>query len=125
MAVTNMSDYLSQTKACIEKLDGSFDYTLPAELNRAMYHLLKDTTKALQSPIGSEYTISFDDTGALLINNMKYVAPTNNKDEAIAGNKIFTGLTSLDGGLQMTSSNGTRYKVVVDDAGALTTVKEV
>lgn len=80
---------------------------------------------ALHSPSGSQYTIGFDDTGALLINNMKYVAPTNNKDEAIAGNKIFTGLTSLDGGLQMTSSNGTRYKVVVDDAGALTTRKEV
>ena len=51
MAVTNVSDYLSQTKACIETLGGSFDYTLPAELNRAMYHLLKDATKALQSAI--------------------------------------------------------------------------
>lgn len=49
MAVTNVADYLSQTKACIEELGGSFDYTLPAELNRAMYHLLKDATKALQS----------------------------------------------------------------------------
>ena len=51
MAVTNAADYLSQTKACIETLGGSFDYTLPAELNRAMYHLLKDATKALQSAI--------------------------------------------------------------------------
>lgn len=49
MAITNVADYLSQTKACIEELGGSFDYTLPAELNRAMYHLLKDATKALQS----------------------------------------------------------------------------
>lgn len=51
MAVTNAADYLSQTKACIETLGGSFDYTLPAELNRAMYHLLKDATKALQSAV--------------------------------------------------------------------------
>lgn len=49
MAIANAADYLSQTKACIETLGGSFDYTLPAELNRAMYHLLKDATKALQS----------------------------------------------------------------------------
>lgn len=49
MVVTNVADYLSQAKTCVEKLDGSFDYTLPAELNRAMYHLLRDTTKALQS----------------------------------------------------------------------------
>ena len=52
MAITNVADYLSQTKACIEKLGGSFDYTLPAELNRAMYHLLREATKALQSAIG-------------------------------------------------------------------------
>ena len=51
MTITSVADYLSQTKACIEKLDGSFDYVLPAELNRAMYHLLKDATKALQSAI--------------------------------------------------------------------------
>lgn len=51
MAVTNAADYLSQVKACIEALGGSFDYTLPAELNRAMYHLLKDATKALQSAV--------------------------------------------------------------------------
>ena len=51
MAIANVADYLSQTKACIEALGGSFDYTLPAELNRAMYHLLKDTTKTLQSAI--------------------------------------------------------------------------
>lgn len=51
MAIANVADYLSQVKACIETLGGSFDYTLPAELNRAMYHLLKDATKALQSAI--------------------------------------------------------------------------
>lgn len=51
MAVTSAANYLSQVKACIEELGGSFDYTLPAELNRAMYHLLKDATKALQSAV--------------------------------------------------------------------------
>lgn len=51
MAITNVADYLSQTKACVETLGSSFDYTLPAELNRVMYHLLKDATKALQSAI--------------------------------------------------------------------------
>lgn len=51
MAITNAVDYLSQTKACIEELGGSFDYTLPAELNRAMYHFLREATKALQSAI--------------------------------------------------------------------------
>lgn len=81
--------------------------------------------KATFTDGAEKYVISFSATGKLMVNGIEYVAPTNNKDEAIAGNKIFTGLTSLDGGLQMTSSNGTRYKVVVDDAGALTTVKEV
>lgn len=51
MAIANAADYLSQVKACIETLGGSFDYTLPAELNRAMYPLLKDATKALQSAV--------------------------------------------------------------------------
>lgn len=51
MAIANVADYLSQAKACIETLGGSFDYALPEELNRAMYHLLKDATKALQSAI--------------------------------------------------------------------------
>lgn len=80
---------------------------------------------AFRSPSGGQYTIGFDDTGALLINGVKYVAPTNNNDEVIAGNKTFTDLTSLDGDLQMTSPNGTKYKVIVDDAGALTTRREI
>lgn len=67
MAITNAADYLSQTKACIEKLGGSFDYTLPAELNRAMYHLLRKATKALQSAINlaiqkTNADYPFDDT---------------------------------------------------------------
>lgn len=79
---------------------------------------------ALQSPIGSEYRLSFDDTGALLINGMKYVAPTNQMNETIAGNKKFTGKTDLLGGLKLTSATGVAYDVVVDDNGVITTMKE-
>ena len=80
---------------------------------------------ALQSPIGSEYRLSFDDTGALLINGVKYVAPTNQTNETIAGNKKFTGKTDLVGGLKLTSATGFAYDVVVDENGVLTAVKEV
>lgn len=79
---------------------------------------------ALQSPIGSEYRLSFDDTGALLINGVKYVAPTNQMNETIAGNKKFTGKTDLLGGLKLTSATGVAYDVVVDDNGVITTIKE-
>ena len=79
---------------------------------------------ALQSPIGSEYRLSFDDTGALLINGVKYVAPTNQMNETIAGNKKFTGKIDLLGGLKLTSAAGVAYDVVVDDNGVITTIKE-
>lgn len=79
---------------------------------------------ALQSPIGSEYRLSFDDTGALLINGVKYTAPTNQTNETIAGDKKFTGKTDLSGGLKLTSATGVAYDVVVDDNGVITTIKE-
>lgn len=79
---------------------------------------------ALHSPSGSQYTIGFDDTGALLINGVKYVAPTNQADETIAGDKQFTGKTDLVGGLKLTSATGVAYDVVVDDNGVITTIKE-
>lgn len=79
---------------------------------------------ALKSPIGSEYRLSFDDTGALLINGVKYVAPTNQMNETIAGNKKFTGKTDLLGGLKLTSATGVAYDVVVDDEGVITTIRE-
>lgn len=79
---------------------------------------------ALQSPIGSEYRLSFDDTGALLINGIEYVAPTNQTNETIAGDKKFTGKTDLLGGLKLTSATGVAYDVVVDDNGVITTIKE-
>lgn len=79
---------------------------------------------ALHSPSGLQYTIGFDDTGALLINGVKYVAPTNQTDETIAGHKQFTGKTDLVGGLKLTSATGIAYDVVVDDNGVITTIKE-
>ena len=57
----------------------------------------------LQSPIGSEYAISFDDNGLLLINGIQYI-PTQ---------------------LKLSSPNGTVFNVVVDNDGKLTTEKEV
>lgn len=79
---------------------------------------------ALHSPSGSQYTIGLDDTGDLLINGVKYVAPTNQTDETIAGDKQFTGKTDLVGGLKLTSATGVAYDVVVDDKGVITTIKE-
>lgn len=79
---------------------------------------------ALQSPIGSEYRLSFDDEGALLINDVKYTAPTNQLNETIAGDKKFTGKTDFAGGLKLTSATGIAYDIVVNDEGVITTIKE-
>lgn len=79
---------------------------------------------SLQSPSGSEYKITFDDIGNLLINGVKYVMPTNQTNETIAGNKKFIGKTDLAGGLKLTSTTGIAYDVVVDDNGVITTKKE-
>ena len=78
----------------------------------------------LQSPIGSEYTISFDDDGALLVNGIKYTAPTNQDDETIKGDKTYEGQTKLSGGIQLLSPNGTVFNVTVDDDGKLTAEME-
>lgn len=66
-----------------------------------------------------KYVVSFSATGKLMINGIEYVAPTNNKEEAIGGNKTLTGLTFLSGGLQLKSPNGTNYIVSVGDDGNL------
>jgi hypothetical protein len=68
---------------------------------------------SFESAKGTKYDLSFDDDGALLINGVKYTAPTNQ------------GQTKLSGGLQLLSPNGTVFNVVVDDDGKLTTEKEV
>lgn len=74
---------------------------------------------------GTKYDLSFDDDGALLINGVKYTAPTNQGNETFKGNKTYEGQTKLSGGLQLTSPNGTVFNIVVDDDGKLTTEKEV
>ncbi len=78
-----------------------------------------------ESPKGTKYDLSFDDDGALLINGIKYTAPTNQDDEVIKGNKNYEGQTKLSGGLQLLSPNGTVFSIKVDDVGKLTTEKEV
>ena len=79
----------------------------------------------ITSSVGEKYNISFDDDGSLLINGVKYTAPTNQDDETIKGNKNYEGQTKLSGGLQLLSPNGTVFNVKVDDDGKLTTEKEV
>ena len=73
----------------------------------------------IASNAGEKYSISFDDKGQLLINGLTYVAPTNQSDEKIAGNKEFTDKTKLSGGLQLVSSNGSIFNIQVDDKGNL------
>ncbi|MCM6827622.1 hypothetical protein [Leuconostoc mesenteroides] len=80
---------------------------------------------SFESTKGTKYDLSFDDDGALLINSIKYTAPTNQDDEVIKGNKNYEGQTKLSGGLQLLSPNGMAFNVVVDDDGKLTTEKEV
>lgn len=77
-----------------------------------------------ESPKGTKCDLSFDDDGALLINGIKYTAPTYQGNEAIKGNKTYEGQTKLSGGLQLLSPNGTVFNVTVDDDGKLTTEKE-
>lgn len=76
------------------------------------------------TPNGSRYDLSFNDEGELLINGNKLIASTNQNDEMIAGNKTYTGLTNLKGGLRLTSPNGKIFSIQVDDDGKLNS-KEV
>lgn len=78
---------------------------------------------SFNSPKGTKYDLSFDDDGALLINGIKYTAPTNQDDETIKGNKNYEGQTKLSGGLQLLSPNGTVFNVIVDDEGKVTAEK--
>lgn len=76
------------------------------------------------TPNGSKYDVSFNNDGKLLINGNELIASTNQNDEKIAGNKTYTGLTNLEGGLRLTSPNGTIFNIQVDDNGELSTEKE-
>lgn len=78
----------------------------------------------LQSPFGSEYTISFDDNGSLLINGIEYIPPTNQNDEVINGNKQYEGTTTLKGGLILYDTSGIRYSVNINTDGQLIANKE-
>lgn len=86
---------------------------------------LKLLSLSMLSPTGNTFSISFDDNGTLLINGIKYTAPTNQGNETIKGNKTYEGKTKLSGGLQLLSPNGAVFSVAVDDEGNLTTEKEV
>lgn len=79
---------------------------------------------SFESTKGTKYDLSFDDDGALLINGIKYTAPTNQDDETIKGNKNYEGQAKLSGGLQLLSPNGTVFNVTVDDEGKVTAEKE-
>lgn len=80
---------------------------------------------SFESPKGTKYDLSFDDTGSPLINGNKYEPPTNQDDKVTKSNKTDEGQTKLSGGLQLLSPNGTVFNVKVDDDGQLTTKKEV
>lgn len=79
---------------------------------------------SFESTKGTKYDLSFHDDGALLVNGIKYIVPTNQEDEIIKGNKNYEGQTKLSGGLQLLSPNGTVFNVTVDDEGKVTAEKE-
>lgn len=83
---------------------------------------LKLLSISLLSPTGSTFSISFDDNGSLLVNGVKYVAPTNQDDETIKGNKTYEGMTKLSGGLVLKSS-GINYEINVDANGNVKAAK--
>ena len=78
---------------------------------------------AFDTPNGSKYYLSFNDAGELLINGRKLATSTNQEDEIIGGNKTHTGLMKLEGGLQLSSPNGSVFNVSVTDSGDIITKK--
>ncbi|MCT3047738.1 hypothetical protein [Leuconostoc mesenteroides] len=79
---------------------------------------------SFESTKGTKYDLSFDDDGALLINGVKYTAPTNQSNETIKGNKTYEGTTTLKGGLILYDTSGNRYSVNINVDGQLTANKE-
>lgn len=112
-----MPDGTSNTLRVLIKPDGF--HFVPSDFeDLVLPHIVFDTSN------GSKYDLSFNDEGELLINGNKLIASTNQNDETIAGNKTYTGLTNLEGGLRLTSPNGTIFNIQVDDNGELSTEKE-
>lgn len=112
-----MPDGTSNTLRVLIKPDGF--HFVPSDFeDLVLPHIVFDTSN------GSKYDLSFNDEGELLINGNKLIASTNQNDETIAGNKTYTGLTNLEGGLRLTSPNGTIFNMQVDDNGELSTEKE-
>lgn len=112
-----MPDGTSDTLRVLIKPDG-FHFEPSDFEDLVLPHIVFDT------PDGSKYDLSFNDEGELLINGNKLIASTNQNDETIAGNKTYTGLTNLEGGLRLTSPNGIIFNIQVDDNGELSTEKE-
>lgn len=83
---------------------------------------LKLLSLSMLSPTGSEFSISFDDNGDLLVNGKVYTTPTNQIDETIKGNKTYEGQTKLSGGLVINSS-GSDYEILVDENGNIKATK--
>lgn len=80
---------------------------------------------SFESPTGVKYSMSFNDDGALMINGVKYVSPTNQDDETVKGNKTYEGKTTLKGGLMLNDINGNRYSVTISTDGKLIATMEV
>ena len=78
----------------------------------------------ITSSVGEKYNLSFDGDGQLLINVLPYIAPTNQSDETIKGNKTYIGLMKLKGSLQLSSPSGKTFSITVSDDGSLN-AKEV
>ncbi|MDF8374066.1 hypothetical protein G9401_00460 [Weissella paramesenteroides] len=107
-----MPDGTSDTLRVLIKPDGF--HFLPSDFDDLILpHIVFGT------PNGSKYDLSFNDDGELMINGNKLVTSTNQEDETIAGNKTHTGLMKLEGGLQLSSPNGTIFNVHVNDDGSL------
>ena len=112
-----MPDGTSNTLRVLIKPDGF--HFLPSDFDDFAFPQIIFT-----SANNSRYSLSFNDDGELLINGNKLTVPSNQNDETIAGDKTYTGMTNLEGGLQLSSPNGTIFNVQIDDDGTLTIRKE-
>lgn len=112
-----MPDGTSNTLRVLIKPDGF--HFVPSDFEDVV---LPDIS--FSSANGTEYKLSFDDTGTLLINGNQLTVQTNQFDETIGGDKTHTGLTILKGGLRLFSPNGKLFNISVSDDGTVT-AKEV